>query len=47
MNKPNRKEFVEEKKIDGKVFSTVNEDKYQHQIRKWEQYQRTLLHHPG
>ena len=46
MNKPERHDFTEERKIDGKLFKSVNEELYRHSLRKWEKYKRTLLHHP-
>ena len=40
MRKPNRKEFMEERKFDGKVYKSVNEDAYRTALRKWETFNR-------
>lgn len=46
MRKPTRNEFMEERKFDGKVYKSVNEEAFRHAMRKWEDYKRTLERHP-
>ena len=38
MKKPDRHEFVEEKKFDGVLYTSVNEEAYRHSVRKYEDY---------
>ena len=45
MKRPKRNEFMKEVKFDGKLYKSVDEDKYKSAMRKWEDYNRTLERH--
>lgn len=42
MKKPDRHDFVEERKIDGKLYKSINEDHYRTAMRKFDKYMREL-----
>lgn len=45
MKRPNRSEFMEERKFDGKIYKFVNEDAFRNAMRKWETYNKTKERH--
>ena len=45
MKKPNRYEFSEETKIDGKLIKVINELKYRIAMKKWDLFLRDKHKH--
>jgi len=45
MRKPNRHEFEEERKIDGKLYKSVNEIMYREALKHWDDYMRDKHRH--
>ncbi len=45
MKKPDKHEFVEEKKIDGKLYKSVNEQMYIDAMKKYIEYTNDVSRH--
>lgn len=46
MKKPDLHEFVEERKIDGVLYKSINEELYRYSLKKWEECMRDKQRHP-
>jgi len=45
MKKPNKAEFVEERKIDGILYKSVNEQMYRAALKHWDDYMKDKHRH--
>ena len=45
MKKPVREEFTIERKFNGKVYKTINEEAFRSAMRRWERYKEAKQRH--